>query len=146
MVFAAPTKLASNQTRRPSVSAIVHSAPTVGPSIAYMPPAIAANTIRSDTPMPDTVSGLRYIRYCPNTAPPREVRAAQLPARDVDADGGSCLLIVGYCFERFATDTAVGMAGLVPAVRDLPYRERKRWMPGTRPGMTTEGLCRVRRP
>src|ERR671935_718810 len=76
MVFAAPTKLAPNHTRRPSVSAIVNSAPTLGPSMAYMPPAIAANTICSDTPIPDTVSGLRYIKYCPNTAPPRAVSAA----------------------------------------------------------------------
>src|SRR6516225_1617014 len=70
MAFAAPTKLAPNHTRKPSVSAIVSSAPTVGPSIAYMPPAIAANTICSDTPIPDTLSGLRYIRYWPNSAPP----------------------------------------------------------------------------
>ena len=76
MLFAAPTKLAPNHTRRPSVSAMVKSDPTVGPSSAYMPPAMAANTICSDTPMPDTVSGLRYMRYCPNTAPPSAVSAA----------------------------------------------------------------------
>ena len=41
-----------------------------------MPPAIAANTICSETAMPESVSGLRYIRYCANSAPPSAVSAA----------------------------------------------------------------------
>ena len=32
---------------------------------AYMPPAIAAKTICSETATPETVSGLRYMKYCP---------------------------------------------------------------------------------
>jgi len=45
-------------TLRPSASSNVKTAPTVGPSCTYIPPAITANTICSEMPMPDTVSGL----------------------------------------------------------------------------------------
>jgi len=34
------------------------------------------------------------------------------------------------------------MAGLVPAIHVLPFHHRRTWMPGTRPGMTQEGLRR----
>jgi len=44
--------------RSPSASSSVNAAPTVGPSITNMPPAIAPNTICRLMPMPDTVSGL----------------------------------------------------------------------------------------
>ena len=76
MVLAAPMKLVPNHTRKPSVNASVNSDPTVGPSREYMPPAMAANTICSDTAMPDSVSGLRYRRYWANRAPPNAVSAA----------------------------------------------------------------------
>ena len=33
--------------------------------LSYIPPTMAANTICSDTAMPETVSGLRYMKYCP---------------------------------------------------------------------------------
>ena len=36
---------------------MVSAVPTVGPSSEYMPPRTTANTIRSDTPMPASVSG-----------------------------------------------------------------------------------------
>jgi len=40
---------------------------------------------------------------------------------------------------------SVVMAGLVPAIHDLlaAIKDGKTWMPGTRPGMTTERLARV---
>ena len=37
---------------------MVKKAPTVGPSSEYMPPAIAAKTIWSETPMPDIDVGI----------------------------------------------------------------------------------------
>ncbi len=64
MVLAAPMKLVPNITLRPSVSAMVNNAPTVGPRREYMPPAMAANTIWRETPTPDTVSGFTYMMYC----------------------------------------------------------------------------------
>ena len=65
MVLAAPIQVVPNHTRNASPSTIVKIAPTVGPSMEYMPPAIAANTICSDTPTPASVSGLRYITNWP---------------------------------------------------------------------------------
>jgi hypothetical protein len=38
------------------------------------------------------------------------------------------------------TDHLSVMAGLVPAIHDFFIEARKTWMPGTRPGMTAEGL------
>jgi hypothetical protein len=40
-----------------------------------------------------------------------------------------------------APDPSSVMAGLVPAIHDL-LSMRKAWMPGTRPGMTTELVAR----
>src|SRR5438874_215701 len=37
------------------------------------------------------------------------------------------------------------MAGLVPAIHVLLFKAAKTWMPGTRPGRTTEGLRRQHR-
>ena len=65
-------------TRKPSVKSSVNTAPTVGPKRTNMPPAITAKTICSDTPMPDTVSGLTYCWYRPNSAPPSAVSAAEI--------------------------------------------------------------------
>jgi len=76
MVLAAPMKWVPNITRSPSVSTRVRSAPTVGPSALYMPPAIAANTICREMPTPATVSGLRYMMYCAKIEPPAAVMAA----------------------------------------------------------------------
>ena len=73
-------KLVAKPTRRPSFSEIVSRAPTVGPSIVYIPPTMAAKMICSETAMPETVSGLRYIRYCPRIAPPSAVSAALITA------------------------------------------------------------------
>ena len=43
--------------RRYSDSAIVSAVPTVGPRSEYMPPSTTAKTIRSETPIPASVSG-----------------------------------------------------------------------------------------
>ena len=51
-------------TRSTSESTWVNTAPTVGPSITHMPPAITANTMLSETPSPAIVSGPIYIWYC----------------------------------------------------------------------------------
>ena len=42
---------------QPSCRSSVITAPTVGPSMTNMPPAIAPKTICSEMPMPETVSG-----------------------------------------------------------------------------------------
>ncbi len=48
-------------TRSTSDSTCVNTAPTVGPSITHMPPAMTANTMLSETPRPAIVSGPMYI-------------------------------------------------------------------------------------
>src|SRR5262245_47822569 len=94
IVLAAPMKLVPNHTRSPSVNDSVSSEPTVAPSSEYTPPAMTANTICSDTAMPDPVSGLRYMKYWPAAAAEffrsvlREVFIAFLPGYG----GHFCLL------------------------------------------------------
>src|SRR2546428_383231 len=65
-----------NTTRSTSASAMVSAVPTVGPSSEYIPPSTTANTMRSETPMPASVSGFTYAMYCAYAMPPTAVRAA----------------------------------------------------------------------
>ena len=58
MVSAMPRNLSPKAMRRPSARAVVSAVPTSGPISEYMPPSTTANTIFSDTPMPESVSGL----------------------------------------------------------------------------------------
>ena len=43
---------------------MVSAVPMVGPSRTYMPPSTTAKTMRSDTPIPASVSGFTYVMYC----------------------------------------------------------------------------------
>ena len=71
-----PMNFSPKTTRRYSASAIVSAVPTVGPSREYMPPSTTAKTMRSETPMPASVSGFTYEMYCAYATPPTAVSEA----------------------------------------------------------------------
>src|SRR5438093_12029887 len=72
-----PMNLSPKTTRRYSPSAIVSAVPSVGPMSEYMPTMTTANTMRSETPMPASVSGFTYVMYWAYATPPTAVRLAE---------------------------------------------------------------------
>ena len=95
-----------------------------------MPPAIAANTICSDTAMPETVSGIEIHEILAVAcAPPSAVSAALMTVTRIFSritlmpiDGGG-VLVLGDRLERLAADAAVDP---LPDRRARPARARAR--------------------
>ena len=78
MKAAAPVNSVPKKTRSNSSRPMVISAPIVGPTRLYMPPAMAPKTICKEMPKPASDSGFRYMRYCAVSAPASPASAAEM--------------------------------------------------------------------